>query len=138
MADMMATAIEVEVNVMAARKSKRDERKVREDEHPPSPSSPPDPKCDIMMKTMEKMMENLSIDNRLPLREHQEPQIINPNFKRPAAQENRPKEARNQDENNQPIRAPFPGKFVADEAEEFPPNMILCFDLDEPIAYLTK
>jgi len=60
------------------------------------------------------------------------------NFRRPATHRNRPREARNHDENNQLIRAPFPENFVADEAEEFPPNEILCFDPHEPISYLTK
>lgn len=83
-------------------------------------------------------MEKLSIDNIPPPREHQEPQIRNLNFRTPAAQQNRPREARNHDENNQPIRAPFLENFVVEEAEEFPPNEILCFEPDEPIAYLTK
>jgi len=34
--DMMVAAIEVEVNGMASRKYKQDERKVKEEDHPPS------------------------------------------------------------------------------------------------------
>ncbi len=56
---------------------------------------------------MEKMTEKMSVDNRTPPREHQEPQIRNPNFRRLVAQQNRPREPRHHDENNQSIRDHF-------------------------------
>jgi len=64
--DMMTVAIEVEVNVMATRKSKQDEKKVKEKDQPSSSSSPSDLKFDIMMKTMENMMEKFFVDNKPP------------------------------------------------------------------------
>jgi len=84
------------------------------------------------MKTMEKMMEKFSVDNRPPPGEHQEPQIRNLNFRRPASQQNSPREARNHDENNHLIRAPFPKNFVVDEAEEFPPMKFSFLTLMNP------
>ena len=90
------------------------------------------------MKTMDKMMDMLSIDNRPPLREHQEPEIRNLNFIRPATQQNRPREVRNHDENNQPIRAPFPENFVADEAKELTPMKFFILTLMNPFPISLK
>jgi hypothetical protein len=84
--DMMNDAIEVEVNLMASRKIKNkvetEKNKVKE-ENQPSSSQSSDAKLDMMVKTMEKLVERLTLDNRLVTRERQEPQIRNPNFRRP-------------------------------------------------------
>jgi len=135
--DMMTAAIEVQVNVMAAQKSKQEGKKTREEDQPSSSSSS-DVRFDMMMKTMEKMMERLSINNIPSPREHQELEIRNPNFRRPVAHQNRPREPRNHDEANQHIKALFPKFFVTDESEDFLQNEILCCNPDEPTTYLTK
>ena len=41
-----------------------------------------DVKSEMMLKTMEKLMERLTVDNRPLNREQNEPQIRNPNFRR--------------------------------------------------------
>ena len=57
-----------------------DRRKTRE-ENQPSTSSSTDAKFDIMMNTMERLMDRLALNNRPPNRDQPEPQIRNPNFR---------------------------------------------------------
>ena len=61
-----------------------DKRKVREESVPSTSaaSSPNDVKLKIMIKTMEILMDMMIVDNRKLNREHNEPQIRNPNFRR--------------------------------------------------------
>ena len=92
LADMMKYAIKVEVNLTVSRKKKRDEgewrreegdrRKEKEPEQHSSSNSQ-DSRMDMMMKTMEKLMEIFSIDNRPAPRENKERQNINQNPRRP-------------------------------------------------------
>jgi hypothetical protein len=83
--DMMNDAIEVEVNLMASRKIKynpeTDMKKVQ-GEAQPSTSQSSDVKFDLMMKTMERFMENLSLDNKPAIRDQAEIQPRNQNFRR--------------------------------------------------------
>ena len=86
---MFQDSLEVEANMMSSGKIKQkvemDRRKVREENVPSTctASSPNDAKFEMMMKTMERLMDMLTVDN-IPLnREHNETQIINPNFRRP-------------------------------------------------------
>ena len=86
---MIQDALEVEANMMASGKIKQKvetyKRKARE-ENVPSASvaaSSNDLKFEMMLKTMEKLMDRMIVDN-IPLNiEDNEPQIRNPNFKRP-------------------------------------------------------
>jgi len=69
---MMSDAIEVEVNLMALGKIKynydRDINKVQ-DEAQPSTSQSSKDRFELMIKTMEKLMERMSLDNKPNTRE---------------------------------------------------------------------
>ena len=86
---MFQDALELEANMMASGKIKQKvetyKRKAR-DENVPSASavvSSNDVKFEMMLKTMEKLMDRVTVGNRPLNREQNEPQIRNPNFKRP-------------------------------------------------------
>ena len=52
----------------------------------------------MMLKTMEKLMDRLTVDNRSFNREQTDPQVRNPNFRRPnppMLPQNREKDMRN-------------------------------------------
>ena len=104
---MLKDTLEVETNLRASRKLKnRVEAYRRRQENQPSnfaSSSTSDVKFDIMIKTMDILMDRLSLDNRPPNREHPENQIRNPNFRRPPLP---PRNQRNRDDQN--IILPFP------------------------------
>jgi hypothetical protein len=72
--DMMSDAIEVEVNLMASGNFKynsgKDMNKVQDKAHP-STSQSSEEKFELMMKTMEKIMESMSLDNKPNTREHE-------------------------------------------------------------------
>jgi hypothetical protein len=83
-----------------------------------------------MVKTMEKLVEKLSLDNK--------PHVIqakNPNFRRSTVPQIRKREQRIPVDHL--IRPPFQNNYVAKFFEE-PPEDIHCFDLEEPQIYLTK
>ena len=87
-------------------------------------------------------MDILALDNRPPNREHHEPQIRNPNFRRPPPP---PPQIRKRDQRNrrnvedQQIRPPFPENFVDEEEENDPmDNQIHHFDDLDSEVYLTK
>lgn len=75
---MQRKIVRVEVNLLNKKaKMKAKKRGVVKEE----PSSSLDRKLDVMMKTMEKIMEILTLENQFIVREPQAPpQIINPNF----------------------------------------------------------
>ena len=50
---------------------------------PSTSSFASDIKFEMMLKTMEKLMDRLTMDNRSFNREQTDPQIKNPNFRRP-------------------------------------------------------
>ena len=85
LAAMFTDALEVEANMMASGKMKhRDiDRRKKEENLPSASSSTNDVKFEMMLKTMEKLMDRLTMDNRGFNREQTEPQIRNPNFRRP-------------------------------------------------------
>ena len=133
-------ALEVEYNLMASRKMKQrmevDRRRTREDNQASTFSST-DAKFDIMMKTMDSLMEILALDNRLPNREYPEPETRNLNFRRPPP----PSQIRHRDQRNprnvedQQIIPPFLEIYV-DEKEHNDPldNQIHHFhDLESEI-----
>jgi len=82
---IMRNTIEVEVNMMVSRKIKH--RFNRGDKRPqgdvqPSTSRFIDDKFNLMMRTMEKIMEKMSVGNRLTTWEQQDPQPRNQNLRR--------------------------------------------------------
>ena len=95
---MMNDAIKVEVNLMASGKMKQrmeTKRKKVKEESQSYTSQSPDLTLDMMLKIMEKLVEKLSLDNKPAIREQQEPQIRNLNFKRPQVPQIRQREQRN-------------------------------------------
>jgi hypothetical protein len=82
---IMSNVVEVEVNMMASGKIKL--RFNRGDKRPqgdaqPSTSWSSDDKFNMMMKTMEKLMERMSMGNRPASREQNDPQPRNQNLRR--------------------------------------------------------
>ena len=83
---MFIDSLEVEDNMMACGKIKPrvdvDRRKGREEIMPStsSASSSNDVKFEMMLKTMEKLMDRMTMDTRLVNREQNEPQIGNLNL----------------------------------------------------------
>ena len=61
-------------------KKNMETRKTREDGSSTSMDSTNDVKFEMMLKTIEKLMHKLVVDSRSLSREHNEPQIMNPNF----------------------------------------------------------
>jgi hypothetical protein len=82
---IMSNAIEVEVNMMASGKIKqrfnRGDKKPQGDAQPSTSRSTYD-KFDLMMRTMEKLMEKMSVGNRPTSREQHDPQPRNQNLER--------------------------------------------------------
>ena len=96
-----------------------------------------------MMNTIDRFMDRLALDNRPPNMDQHEPQIRNPNFRRPPPPPSfqiRERDQRNpRNTKDQQIRPPFLENFVDDEEENDPlDNQIHHFDdLDSEI-YLTE
>ena len=113
---MINDAIKVEVNLMASGKMKHkmemDKKKSREEGHS-SGSQFMDAKFDLMMRTMEKLVDMLSLDNRPDVREAPEPQVRNLNYRRPHFPHIRKMDKRNQVD--QQIIPPFPENYVVNE-----------------------
>ena len=82
---MFQDTLEVEATMMVSRKiwQKMEMRKVREDGPSTSGAFANDVKFEMMLKTIEKLMDKLSVDNGSLNREQNDPQIRNPNFRRP-------------------------------------------------------
>ena len=82
---MMDDAIEVEVNLIASNKTKQrnETRRAKEEDPQASTSqSSSNAKFNMMMKTMEKLMDKLSTDDKNQMKNQNEPQVRNPNFRR--------------------------------------------------------
>ena len=86
---MFQDALEVQANMMESGKIKQkvetDKRKAREENVPSAfvVASSNDVKFEMTTKKMEKLMDRLIVDNRPLNKEQNEPQIRNPNFRRP-------------------------------------------------------
>ena len=97
----------------------------------------------MILKTMEKLMDRLTVDNGPLNRKHNEPQIRNPHFRRPNSPP--PPQIRQRDMRNprnpddQQMMPPFTENYVADEdeAESIEDHIHHFGDLDSEI-YLTK
>ena len=70
----------------------------KEENSPSTSSSTTDIKFEMMVKMMENLMDRLTMDNRVFNREQVDPQIRNPNFRRPnppILPQNRQRDVRN-------------------------------------------
>ena len=78
----MSDAIEVEINMMYSKggRYKVETRETRKSKEEPHAFKSSDPKFDSIMKVMEKLVDKLSINNKLAARDN-EPQIRNPNYR---------------------------------------------------------
>ena len=85
LAAMFMDSLEVEENMMASGKMKHKDidRRKKAENMPSTSSSATNIKFEMMLKTMEKLMDRLTMDNRSFNREQADPQIRNPNFRRP-------------------------------------------------------
>ena len=98
---MFTDALKVEANMMVSGKMKQreiDRRKTREENMPSTSSSATDIKFEMMLKIIDKLMDKLTVDNRSFNREQADPQIRNPNFRRPNPRmhpQNRKRDMRN-------------------------------------------
>ena len=88
----------------------------------------------MMMKTMERLMDMLDLDNRPPNREKPENQVRNQNFRR------RPPPQRNQRNlEDKQMRPPFLENYVDEKGEEDPmDNQIHHFDNIDSEIYLIE
>ena len=104
-------------------KVKTEKRKAREENVPSASAvvSSNDVKFEMILKTMEKLMDRLTVDNGPLNIKHNEPQIRNLNFRRPnppPPPQIRQRDMRNpRNPDDQQIQPPFPKNYVADEDE---------------------
>jgi hypothetical protein len=95
--DMHKSVVSVEANLLTRRARQRTKRRVTIKEEPTMSSS--DAKLDSIVRTMERMMERLTIADRNPPRENQDaPRVRNPNFRRnpPQIRQREPRDQREQ------------------------------------------
>ena len=78
-----ATAVEVNFSTSHRYKHRHETKRVKDEEPQASTSSSNlDVKHDTMMKALEILMVKLSSDDKNQLKNQNEPQVINPNFRR--------------------------------------------------------
>jgi hypothetical protein len=132
----MNDAIEVEVNMMALGKMNNkdvDKRKNKEEILSPSSS---DSKFENIMRTMERLVNRLSLENKQVHVQQQDAQIRNPNSRRPLIPQPRQRDQRNH--NDQQIRPPFQENMLDDEYLPEKENHIHYIDQSQTNCYLTK
>lgn len=85
--NMIQDSIEVEVNLSDSNKTKQrgDDSRVKEEAQASTFQSSTDAKMDLMIKSMERLIDRFFVDDRGQNvnRERNEPQIRNPNFRKP-------------------------------------------------------
>ena len=112
---MTNDSIEVEVHLTASNKTKQrnETRRVKKEEPQTSTSqSSSDAKFNMMMKTMDKLF----VDAKNQMKDQNEPQVRNPNFRRqqgPLVPQIMPRGERNT--NKQQIRPPFQENLIDEE-----------------------
>ena len=78
-----ATEVEVKLSTSNKNKQRHETKRVKEEEPQASTSSLNSyVKLDTMMKAMERLMVKLSSDDKNQMKNQNEPQVGNPNFKR--------------------------------------------------------
>ena len=141
-ADIMNDAIEVKVNLMASKKGtyRFETKKVKEEAQPSTSQSSSDAKIDSMLNVMERFVEN----NRQVVREQNEPQIRNPNFRQPRQPGLPPPQLlqrgqRNQNQNQiDQVRTPFQENLLDEYFSQKTKNRINQFGDKESKVFLTK
>jgi hypothetical protein len=137
--DMMNDLIEVEVNLMASGKIKynpeTDMKKVQ-GEAQPSTSQSSNPKFDLMVKTMERLVEKLSLDNKPGIRDQTELQHRNPNYIIVPVTQIIQRDQMNQ--GDQQIKPPFQNNYVDENFEESLEDNMHCCDDVETNVFLNK
>ena len=93
-------------------------------------------KFDLMMRTMEKLMEKMSVGNRLIAREQQDPQPRNKNLRRGQAPHIRQREQR--DQGYQQTRPPFQNNYADEDFDQMFEEQMNCCDDKNPCVFLTK
>jgi hypothetical protein len=89
-----------------------------------------------MVKTMERLVEKLSLDNKIAIRDQTELQHMNPNFRRLLVTQIRQRDQRNQ--GDQQIKPPFQNNYVNENFEEsLEDNIHYCHDTETEV-FLTK
>jgi hypothetical protein len=136
---MMSDTIEVEVNLMASGKIKQNfdinGKKPQGDVHH-STSRSSDEKFYLMMKTMEKMMERISMDNKPTAREKNDFQPINQNFIRALVPRIRQRDQR--EKGDQKIRPPFQKNYANEYSDQMIQDQMHCCDDMDTHMFLTK
>jgi hypothetical protein len=110
--DMMNDAIEVEVNLMESGEMKHNlDKSVKkvQGEAQPSMSQSLDEKIDFMMKTMERLMESMSMENKPATRDQTDFQPKNQNFRRALVPQIRQRDQR--DQGDQQIKPLFQNNY---------------------------
>ena len=142
--NIMDDAISVEANLTTSNRTKQrnETRRVKEEQPQDSTSqSSLDSKFNMMMKTMQKIMDKFFVDHKNQMKDYNEPQVRNPNFRRwqgPHVPQFMLRGQRNP--NQQPIRPPFQENLIDEGFTEQPQNHIHHFgnDLKESNTFITK
>jgi hypothetical protein len=116
--DMQKSAISVEANLLAKRARQRSERRVTIKEEPSTSTT--DSKLDSLARTIELMLERMTVSDRNPPRDNTPaPQVRNPNFRRnpPQIRQRDPRDQREQRGPDQQIRPPLQENYVDEGGE---------------------
>ena len=134
--DMMNDAIEVEVNLMAFGKIKHktEVRRIKKESQAFISWSSSNSKFDMMIKVMDK----LSIYERHPTRDHNEPNIRNPNFRRPQGPPSPQILQIGQRNQNDQVRPHFQEKLIDETFTEHLEDHIHQLGGNEVNAFVTK
>jgi hypothetical protein len=127
--DMMSNTIEVEVNLMALGKIKHNlDRSVKkvQGEAQPSMSQSSDEKFDLMMKTMERLMERMSMENKPATRDQTDFQLRNQNFRRTPVPQIKQRDQR--DQGDQQIKPPFQNNYANEDFDQIIEDHMHCCD----------
>ena len=110
---MQKGALSVEANLIEKRARLKSEKRVTYKDETMASTSSSDAKIDNLVRVMERMLEKINMNDRVPPRENQtNPQNRNrnPNFRRDPIQDR-------QRDNDQQIMPPFQQKYVDQEEE---------------------
>ena len=112
---------------------------MKEEAQASTSQSNPDVKLDMMMKVMEKLMDKLYVDDRNQNRDQNDPEIRNPNFRRPKGPPvPQIMQRRKRNPNDQQVRPPFQENLVAEDFIEQSNDHIHHFGSNELKYFPTK
>ena len=141
----MSDAIEVEINMMSSKRGrcKAEARETRKPKEEPQVSTSVDPKFDSLIKVMEKLVDKLSINNKLAARDN-EPHIRNPNYRAPGKPDPPPLQITQRgqklpnDNATDQVRQPFQQNLVDEEFISVVDEEINSVGGEEEKCFLTK